>query len=105
MSPAAVNPSPLATRRLTTVADRDGINLDTEWHKNQKGYLDSPSGANWYSGVFDWDTSLYPSPAGMMDWLERRGLWPAWMGAPPPPPPPPLRLSSLPPGFVATNSC
>ena len=57
MSPAAVNcqPQPLATRSpmTPTVADRDGINLDTEWHKNQKGYLDSPSGANWYSGVFD----------------------------------------------------
>ena len=31
----------------------DGINLDTEWHRNQKGYLDG-NGENWYSGVFDW---------------------------------------------------
>ena len=55
-----------------------GINLDTEWHANQKGYLDGTA-ANWYSGVFDWDRSLYPSPPDMMDWLELRGLWPAWM--------------------------
>ena len=31
----------------------DGINLDTEWHRNQKGYLDGNK-ENWYSGVFDW---------------------------------------------------
>ena len=37
----------------------DGINLDTEWHRNQVGYLDG-NGQNWYSGVFDWDTTLYP---------------------------------------------
>ena len=29
-----------------------------------------------YSGVFDWDRTLYPSPSDMMDWLEARGLWP-----------------------------
>ena len=56
----------------------DGINLDTEWHRNQKGYLDG-NGENWYSGVFDWDRTLYNSPMAMMDWLETRGLWPAWM--------------------------
>ena len=56
----------------------DGINLDTEWHRNQKGYLDGDN-ENWYSGVFDWDRTLYNSPMAMMDWLETRGLWPAWM--------------------------
>ena len=29
--------------------------------------------------MFDWDRSLYPSPPDMMDWMEARGLWPAWM--------------------------
>ena len=49
----------------------DGINLDTEWHRNQKGYLDG-NRENWYSGVFDWDRTLYNSPMEMMDWLETR---------------------------------
>ena len=49
----------------------DGINLDTEWHRNQKGYLDGNT-ENWYSGVFDWDRTLYNSPMEMMDWLETR---------------------------------
>ena len=53
----------------------DGINMDTEWHKNQVGYLDG-NGINEYSGVFDWDSTLYPSPPDMMNWLEDRGLWP-----------------------------
>lgn len=56
----------------------DGINMDTEWHRNQIGYLDG-TGANWYSGIFDWDNTLYPSPPALMDWLEQRGLWPVWM--------------------------
>jgi hypothetical protein len=56
----------------------DGINMDTEWHRNQVGYLDG-TGANWYSGIFDWDNTLYPSPPALMDWLEQRGLWPVWM--------------------------
>eukprot|EP01050_Picozoa_sp_SAG11_P023064 SAG11_NODE_4529_length_1863_cov_2.274376_1_plen_50_part_00 len=35
----------------------DGINLDTEWHRNQRGYLDGNK-ENWYSGVFDWFVQL-----------------------------------------------
>lgn len=56
----------------------DGINLDTEWHRNQMGYLDGDD-RDWYSGVFDWDNTLYPSPPALIDWLEQRGLWPVWM--------------------------
>ena len=59
----------------------DGICLDTEWHRNMVGYLDG-SGAPWYSGMYDWDQSLYDtdhdiggSPA-MVDWMEARGLAP-----------------------------
>jgi hypothetical protein len=25
----------------------DGINLDTEWHRNQRGYLDASNQDNW----------------------------------------------------------
>ena len=50
----------------------DGINIDTEWHRNQKGYLDG-NGEKWYSGVFDWDRTLYNDPMATMDWLETRG--------------------------------
>ena len=74
----------------------DGINLDTEWHRNDPDYLDgardarlsrdpahpparaSPQ-ARWYSGVFDWDRSLYPAPARTAAWLDARGLWPVWL--------------------------
>lgn len=57
--------------------------MDTEWHRNQAGYLDG-NGASWYAGLWDWDESLYlldadRHPTGMIDWLEARGLWPVWM--------------------------
>ncbi len=56
----------------------DGINFDTEWHENGV-YLDQYPGDNaYYSGWFDWDRSLYPSPGSMVDWFRNRNLWPAW---------------------------
>lgn len=62
----------------------DGINLDTEWHRSSN-YLDccSVDGKRvdqhaWYSGVFDYDQSLYPNPQAMQEWLTERGLWPVW---------------------------
>ena len=61
----------------------DGINIDTEWHRNTD-YLDGPEaspggGSKWYSGVYDWDESLYPSVPRMVSWLRARGLWPVWV--------------------------
>ena len=53
----------------------DGINLDTEWHRNDGDYLDG-DGERMYHGVYDWDTTLYPDPQAMIDWHEARGLWP-----------------------------
>eukprot|EP00040_Diaphanoeca_grandis_P044121 m.11356 g.11356 ORF g.11356 m.11356 type:complete len:942 (-) comp8775_c0_seq1:102-2927(-) len=55
----------------------DGINLDTEWHINT-GYLDSPNDQRLYSGAFDWDTSLYPAPMKMVEYLRARNLWPVY---------------------------
>eukprot|EP00039_Didymoeca_costata_P004276 m.72389 g.72389 ORF g.72389 m.72389 type:complete len:805 (+) comp12322_c0_seq2:75-2489(+) len=59
----------------------DGINLDTEWHRSSN-YLDWKFVAHgektWYSGLFDWDTTLYPNPQKMVQWLDSRGLWPVW---------------------------
>jgi len=63
----------------------DGINLDTEWHRSSN-YIDCCNDASgkklptkaWYSGVFDYERSLYPDPVAMADWLGERGLWPVW---------------------------
>lgn len=59
----------------------DGINIDTEWHANTD-YIDGATPGKrsaYYSGVYDWDESLYPNVPKMVDWLRARGLWPVWI--------------------------
>lgn len=77
--------SELELRKIISEFERnliplDGINLDTEWHRNEGDYLDG-DGERMYHGVYDWDQSLYGEspPQAMIDWLEARSLWPIWM--------------------------